>query len=124
MMECRRGLLLVCGSRTFTNWRAMFETLDRFHAERSFTHVMHGAARGADTLAGKWARDRGLVEVRRPADWTRLGRRAGFVRNQEMVDLRPEMVVGFCPPSGMTNGTAHTLRIARESGLLVEEVLA
>lgn len=53
------------------------------------------------------------------ADWEDLGRKAGPIRNQRMLDDgRPELVVAF--PGGP--GTAHMCRIAREAGVEVIEV--
>jgi hypothetical protein len=52
------------------------------------------AARGADTLAEEWAKVRGIPCT---ADWDDLGRKAGPIRNAQMLRKgRPELVVA-CP---------------------------
>jgi hypothetical protein len=56
---------------------------------------MHGAARGADRLAGAAALRLGLEVVEYPADWKRHGRRAGYVRNEQMLAAGPDLVVAF-----------------------------
>jgi len=53
------------------------------------------------------------------ANWAGLGRKAGPIRNQEMLDQgRPNMVVAF--PGG--RGTADMVRRARGAGVEVIEV--
>jgi hypothetical protein len=78
--------------------------------------IVHGAAVGADQMAGSWARSRGVAEAAFPADWGRDGRAAGPIRNQRMLDEgRPDLVVAF--PGG--RGTADMVRRARAAGVAV-----
>jgi len=62
--------------------------------------VWSGAARGADELAASWAAGLGLVVREFPADWARLGRRAGAVRTVELLRALPagSLCVCFAPP--------------------------
>jgi hypothetical protein len=60
--------LLVTGGRNFTDRDFLFATLDRLHAEHGFTLLIHGDARGADRLAGEWAKERGVEVSACPAD--------------------------------------------------------
>lgn len=64
----RAGRVLVCGGREFTNSGFLFDALDRLYEQRSFGAVIHGAARGADTLAALWAQSRRLTQYRYPAN--------------------------------------------------------
>ena len=108
----RAGLVLVCGGRDFTGYQAVRAFLDGI-APRE---IVHGAARGADTLAGRYARDRALPCQEFPVDWYpegRFHRGAAFDRNKRMLTTsRPDLVVAF--PGG--GGTAHMVRTAREHG--------
>lgn len=109
-------VVLVCGGRDYTNRSAVFSVLDRLHAKRPISAIRHGCAKGADTLAGEWARARGVPEERYPADWDSLGRRAGPARNLQMLaagGLRG--VVAF--PGGA--GTAHMAGAAHAAGVPV-----
>ncbi len=109
---------LVCGGRDYANSRALDEALDAIHREQAITRLIHGAARGADSLAADWARRRGIPALAFPADWKHDGRVAGFVRNARM--LRggcPDLVVAF--PGG--KGTAHMVKLARDAGVPVLE---
>ncbi len=106
--------LVVTGGRNFDNREFLFATLDG-HAEHHFTLLIHGDARGADRLAGEWARERGIEVLACPADWKRYGRGAGPKRNRQMLVENPDLVVAF--PGG--SGTSHMVIIAEEAGVKV-----
>jgi hypothetical protein len=109
--------VLVCGGRDYRDAAALDGFLKFWHLRLQFTEVIHGAARGADRLAGAWAQ-RNRIPVRPfPADWDRYGMRAGPVRNQQMLDQKPDLVIAF--PGG--RGTADMVRRARAAGLEVIE---
>jgi hypothetical protein len=78
--------VLVCGGRNFDNRAMLYATLDRLHAARGFTVVVAGGARGADTLAVEWAKQREVKVEVYLAEWDRLRRKAGPIRNQRMLD--------------------------------------
>lgn len=66
-----------------------------FSAPTSAITIVHGGARGVDELAGKLAAGAGYdVEVHE-ANWVKLGKGAGPIRNQEMVDLGANLVLAF-----------------------------
>lgn len=107
--------LLVCGGRAYSNRAAVFAALDRAHAKRPVSVVIHGGARGADSLAEDWAVCRHVEVMAFPADW-RLGKAAGPLRNEIMLkDGKPDAVIAF--PGG--RGTEHMVSLAREAGLPV-----
>ena len=81
--------------------------------------VIHGGARGADQLAGAWAKERQVSYKTYPAQWDRYGKSAGFRRNEQMLNEgNPDLIIAF--PGG--NGTAHMMRIARQRGYEVTEI--
>lgn len=93
------------------------------------TVLIHGAARGADSLAaqygiewnemnketGSWAT--GLEVIPFKADWNRYGQAAGHMRNQRMLDEgKPDMAIGFVNlPLHLSKGSADMARRARKS---------
>lgn len=110
--------VIVCGGRDFDDSKRLFGVLTTMHALFGFGVVIHGAARGADMLADKWARERRIAVEPFPARWTQFGNRAGPIRNAEMLKrARPDMVIAF--PGG--TGTAHMCRIANDRGVKVYE---
>lgn len=108
--------LLVCGGRDFSDQTLAESLLDEIHRNTPVTELIHGAARGADTLAALWARSRGVPERPFPADWAAHGRAAGCLRNEQMLlEGRPELVLAL--PGG--RGTADMVSRARRAGLRV-----
>jgi len=109
-------VVLVCGGRDFANYALLERVLDRRHGMLTFTRVVHGAARGADTMAGRWAAERGVPFVSYPANWETYGKRAGPLRNTEMLQLeKPDLVIAF--PGG--KGTADMVGKAHTAGVRV-----
>lgn len=110
---------LVCGGRDYRCRATVFAVLDRLASDSPWPLVIiHGAARGADTLAAQWAKARGCEAVAFPADWERHGKAAGYLRNQQMLEEgKPDMVVAFAGG----RGTAHMVRMARAASVIVQE---
>ena len=109
--------ILVCGGRDYDDQHFVFASLDRLHASKGVSIVIHGDAPGADTLAGQWAEAHGIHFAAVPALWNKLGRKAGPLRNEAMLQLAPDAVVAF--PGG--RGTAHMVGLAKEAGIKVWE---
>lgn len=127
--------VLVCGGRTFgvpvvrdpsdearankqaADERALMKhVLDKVHAECNITLIIQGEAKGADSYAKEWALSRGIHVLCFPAQWARDGRKAGPLRNQEMLDRgKPELVVAF-PGSA---GTRDMVKRAGDAGITV-----
>ena len=118
--------LLVCGGRNYADWDFLHTFLDRLevlggircgNAVYGPVHVLiNGGAKGADTLAVRWAEERGIKVETYTAQWSKYGDRAGPIRNIEMIrDGKPSMVV--CFPGG--NGTAHMKEIAMRANVFV-----
>lgn len=114
-------IVLITGGREYRNRRELNAVLDRLHADRRFTFLVHGDARGADTLAHEWALLKGVQPVAMPALWDFDGKeKAGTKRNARMFEFaQPDLIVAF---SG-GRGTANMMRIgyeARKKGHKVE----
>lgn len=108
--------ILVCGGRDYTDKEAVFRALDAVHAKLGITCIIHGDARGADRIGKEWALSRRINHEPYPADWNNNGKRAGPIRNQQMLDEgNPDGVVEF--PGG--TGTADMCRRAEAAGLKV-----
>lgn len=94
---------------------AIWQTLDRVRANVGDMVLVHGGdGKGADRLAASWAERHKVPQIAFSLD-TRLGARAGFKRNEQMLDLKPRYVVAFAG-----NGVLERLVIqAKERGLSV-----
>ncbi len=108
--------VLVCGGRDFDDYPTVARWLGSLHPRPSV--IIHGAAKGADTLAAKWAVMSDTPIMRFPADWQRDGKAAGPIRNARMLaEGKPDLVVAF--PGG--RGTADMVAKARKAGVPVIE---
>jgi hypothetical protein len=76
--------------------------------------IVSGGARGVDTLAEKYAEEKGLETIIHYPDYKRYGRRAPLVRNTLIVN-GADMLVAFW--DGKSRGTKDTIDKARRKGL-------
>lgn len=111
-------IVLVCGGRFYEHRDRVYSVLDQIHAKLPITLVVHGAARGADAFADEWAADRKVARDPHKADWMTHGKAAGPIRNQKMLQRKPDLVVAF--PGG--RGTADMVRRAKAVNICVLEV--
>lgn len=111
--------VLVCGGRDWTNQEAINR---RLYLLGGGHVIVHGAARGADTMAGIAARGLGLTVEEFPADWNKFGKRAGILRNLQMLDTKPDLVIAFHSDIASSKGTGHTVGEARRRGIPVEVI--
>jgi hypothetical protein len=110
--------VLVCGCRHWTDESAISRELDSLGSEVSL--VIHGGAKGADTLAGRAADTLGVEVDVYHADWDFYGRSAGPIRNKRMlVDGRPDLVLAFHPDIDASRGTKNMVKNARAAGVRV-----
>lgn len=109
--------VLVCGSRHFNDINLMSSVLTELREEREeFSTIIHGAARGADTLAGQYAQ-RHSIDVRAfPAKWKEHGKAAGPIRNKLMLsEGKPDLVIAFMYPD--SRGTKNMVEQAQKAGI-------
>jgi hypothetical protein len=119
--------VLLTGSRTWEDWEALETALDDIAWAHDETVVVHGACpRGADAMAAVWCKERAgwldkagriLIEEPHPADWKRYGRRAGFVRNVQMVGLGADVCLAFIRDG--SRGASMTADLAEKAGIPV-----
>lgn len=110
--------ILVCGDR---NWNDV-HTIDAYISKLpKNTLIIHGACRGADTIAGERARIHGLpTPVFFPANWKIYGRSAGPIRNQKMIDHgKPNLVVAFHNNLFDSKGTKDMVKRAMKAKIPV-----
>jgi len=112
--------VLVTGGRDWADKACVFDALAEEY--KPGMTVVHGGARGADTLAGEWVKRMQtlgyqVVEEVHPADWDRHGKAAGLIRNQRMVDRGADVCLAF--PLGRSPGTRHCMKAARKAGIPV-----
>jgi hypothetical protein len=78
----------------------VWETLDKVHGRVPDMVLVHGGdSKGVDRLAASWAERRNVQQIVFALD-RRLGARAGFKRNEQMLSLKPRYLVAF-PGNGV-----------------------
>lgn len=132
--------ILVTGSRTWTDEDTVRQMLDaewaymtpRLPGDRPT--LIHGACpTGADAIAARIASSWGWPIQAFPANWKDLGKRAGFVRNEHMINLNPDVCLAFIEPCISphcttprphdSHGAAHTYGLALERGIRAIKVV-
>ena len=105
-------IVLVCGGRDYDDKEFLYSELTKIHSTGKIELLIEGGARGADCLAKCWAIDNEIHYIEFPANWNLHGKKAGFIRNQQMLDTgRPDLVVAF--HGG--NGTADMIRRSKKA---------
>lgn len=93
--------------------------LDKILEEFKNIIIIHGAAKGADSLASTWAKRNKIEQLSFPANWNAYGKAAGSLRNLQMLEEgKPDLVIGF--PGG--SGTEMMCKIAEAAGVEVRRV--
>jgi len=115
--------VLITGSRDWVDrlavWSILNQELEAAHGELI---VVHGAARGADDIADRWAwgaiQAGASVEVEsHPALWEIQGKAAGIIRNKQMANLGADVCYAF--PLKDSRGTQHMIACCEEAGIPV-----
>lgn len=78
--------------------------------------VVHGhCLTGVDAYADFWCEQVGVMPERHPAKWKLYGRSAGFKRNAEMVNSKPNVCAAFIKNNSA--GATHCYMLARATGI-------
>jgi hypothetical protein len=109
-------IVVITGGRDFKDRQFVWDSMD-FHAVLlGIAEVVNGRApRGVDQFVHEWCEYRGVPERPYPADWDTHGEAAGPIRNQEMIDLEPEIERCLVFPGG--TGTTDMARRCRKAGI-------
>lgn len=122
--------IIIAGSRDFNDYKLLKTSIRDILKNISLDDInkikiISGTARGADQLGERFAKQFKLDVVKFPADWDRFGKRAGYIRNEEMAkysvkDNNYGMLVAFW--DGKSIGTKHMIDLANKHGLEVHVV--
>ena len=105
--------VIVAGTRDFAFYEMLCAKLDIHLSRVKDTHqviILSGACpTGADRLGEEYAKEHGYLVEKHPANWD-LGKRAGPIRNQEMVDIADALVAFW---NGKSRGTNDVIKRAK-----------
>ena len=108
--------LLIAGSRNFND----YQLLKKLIKPENIECIISGCARGADTLAIKYAEEFNIPIEKYPADWNKYGRSAGYIRNKVMVDKATAVI---CFWDGQSKGTQHTITLTKQTNKPIKVVI-
>ena len=112
---------IVAGGRDFENYEYMLEKLDELFLKSSIfksqkIKIISGMAKGADSLAIRYADEHKLTKILFPANWKAYPRIAGFLRNEDMLSIATHLIAFW---DGKSSGTKDMIDIAQEKGIPV-----
>lgn len=112
MSEKEKCFIAVVGSRTFSDYELCRDSLGWFiyslrdAQELRDICIVSGGATGADNLAKQYAINEDIQYLEVPARWNEYGKRAGFIRNDEIAKMCEECVAFW---DGSSRGTLDTI---------------
>lgn len=108
--------IAIVGGRDFNDYELLKETI-LSSPELDFTDInsrktiVSGGAKGADTLAERFAKEFNLSMIVFPADWKQYGRGAGMIRNKQIIS---ESDIVFAFWDGKSKGTKNSIDHAKK----------
>lgn len=125
--------VIIAGSRKIENYGLVKRCIEESGIVDQIIEVVHGDAKGVDTLAKEWGNYNAKIVTAFPADWKNLEPEnepvfvregvhgsynvlAGKNRNLKMGDYGEALIAIW---DGKSTGTLHMISVAKEKGLQV-----
>ena len=107
--------VIIAGTRTASK-RDVWNAIQSSGWHGRITTVVSGCCRGADSYGESYAAWQRINVDRHPADWTRHGRAAGPIRNDEMARVADALIAVW---DGASRGTGGMIETATFYGIEV-----
>ena len=101
----------IVGSRSYTDFDSFIKSLEKILKIGGSDLIISGGARGTDDMAEKYSRLRNIPLKVFRADWLSFGKRAGYLRNVEIVK-NADIVVAFWDME--SKGTSISIDLANK----------
>ena len=111
--------VIIAGGRDFKDYNRLKEVCDKILINQNNIEIISGTAGGADTLGERYAQEKGYEVKKFPAKWDEYGKKAGYLRNQEMGEYADGLIAFW---DGQSKGTKHMIDIANKKGLKVRVI--
>jgi hypothetical protein len=106
-------LVVFSGGAEWHDFQQLWDRLDQIKARVPHMTLCTTAQRkGCDAIAAAWAASRGVTVVAFTPQTGRYGKRAGFVRNEQLAALNPVEAI-VCQGSGLQSNLLQVLKTAR-----------
>ena len=109
--------ILVAGSRNYYDYAEFSEVMNYTHKKYNISEIVSGGARGADSLAERYAKENNIPIKVFKADWDKYGKSAGFIRNADMHNYLSQFEdrMCLCFWDGQSRGTAHNFKLSKDN---------
>ena len=102
----------IIGSRSFNDYDYFKEIIDFIVCACGVDNIISGGAKGADSFAERYAEECKIKIIVHKPDWNKYGKKAGYLRNIEIVN-DSDIVVAFW--DGKSKGTQHTINLCKKN---------
>jgi len=106
--------VIIAGSRSIEDYNLLLEAISK--SEFWISEVVCGGARGADLLGERYAKENHIKLEMFLANWDAYGKRAGYLRNEQMAKYADCLIALW---DGKSRGTKHMIDLAKKDGLRV-----
>lgn len=103
---------IIAGSRSIIDYTVV--NLIITESKIDITTVISGRAPGVDRLGERWAKENNIPVIAYLAEWDKLGKRAGYVRNETMAKNADALIAIW---DGKSRGTKHMVDLGYKYGL-------
>jgi hypothetical protein len=113
--------VIIAGSRNFNDYD-LFKEKCIFYLKKRVKDglcIFSGCANGADSLTLRFAKEYGIDVEEYPAEWNKYGKKAGMLRNSEMLKNAHALIAFW---DGKSKGTMNMVEIAKIKGIPVRIV--
>jgi len=108
--------VIIAGSRTFNDYKLLYDSCEKALSNSNNIEIVSGTANGADKLGERYANEKGYKVTQFPADWTNHGKRAGYLRNNQMAVYADALIAFWDYKS---KGTGHMIDLAKANNIKV-----
>jgi hypothetical protein len=110
--------IAIVGSREFNDYEYLSQQVVNLIIKNNYDKtpikIVSGGARGTDKLAEKFAEAHNLDKLVFLAQWSTLGKKAGYMRNKEIVENADALIAFWKDQSA---GTKHSIDLAHRKGI-------
>ena len=111
--------VIIAGGRDFDDFDLLSKKCDSILRNQDNVVVISGNAKGADELGEKYARSKNYNILIFKADWEKLGKSAGPIRNRRMAEEADALIAFW---DGKSKGTKHMIDTANNLKLKVRVI--
>ncbi|MBW6491881.1 MAG: DUF2493 domain-containing protein [Lentimicrobium sp.] len=112
-------IVAIIGSRSFNNYELLKERCNYFLSSSYGYTIISGGAAGTDKLAERFASEMKIPITVYRADWQKHGRKAGMLRNAEMLENCTHVIAFW---DGKSPGTANMIECAKYKHLRIVKI--